>query len=70
MQARDPTASWLRVPHPKCNVVLRWRLAKRPLSKPAQPLAGGLLAHLDGSWGRDALRVHVPCALEASVNGA
>jgi hypothetical protein len=33
-------------------------------------LAGGVLAHLDGSGGRDALRVHVPRALEAPVTGA
>ena len=33
-------------------------------------LAGGALAHLDGSGGRGALHVHVPRALDAPISGA
>jgi hypothetical protein len=41
MQARDPTASWLRVPHPKCNVMYDLTqpirlLARKPLSETSE----------------------------------
>jgi hypothetical protein len=48
MQARDPTASWLRVPHPKCKCnVMRERLAGPPSPlNPVEPLPATVVIFL------------------------
>jgi hypothetical protein len=41
MQARDPTASWLRVPHPKCNGTNYQRKLAKGLTTVQLPFAHG-----------------------------